>query len=104
MAGFSISPKMQVTTLQHRFKSVFGATLRVYKGQHFADKKTHLSDLSDHAKGTIICKRGLTVEAFEKAFVEKFGVKVQVATPDNKALSKNTDSLVAAGKVAPKED
>lgn len=104
MAGLSISPKMQVATLQKRFKSVFGATLRVYKGQHFADKKTHLSELSDHAKGTMICKRGLTVESFEKAFVEKYGVKVQVATPDNSALSKNTDTLVAAGKVAPKAE
>ncbi|MCQ2229375.1 MAG: hypothetical protein MJZ13_06475 [Bacteroidales bacterium] len=102
MAELSISPAMQVAKLQKDFKRAYGASLRVYKGQHFADKTMRLCELSESAKGTMICKRGLTVEAFEKAFVEKFGVKVQVATPDNSALSKNTDSLVAAGKVAQK--
>jgi len=98
MAELRVSQSMRVKTLQNEFKHRFGATLRVYKGQHFADKETRLGDLSEAASGTFICKRGLIVEDFEKAFFEKFGVKVQVATPDNSALSKNDATLVAAGK------
>lgn len=98
MAELNVCQAMRVETLQKSFKNRFGASLRVYKGQHFADKDIQLGELSGKARGTIICKRGLVVEDFEKAFFEKFGIKVQVANPDNSALSKNTATLVAAGK------
>lgn len=98
MAEINVMRSMRVLTLQKAFKRRFGATLRVYKGQHFADENVQLGELSENATGTLICKRGLVVEDFEKAFHEKFGVKVQVATPDNSALAKNTATLVAAGK------
>lgn len=98
MAELNVTKQMRVETLQKAFNRRFGATLRVYKGQHFADKDVQLGELSENASGTIICKRGLIVEDFEKAFFSKFGVKVQVATPDNSGLSKNNITLVAAGR------
>jgi len=90
MAVFNLNESMKVKTLQAQFKKKYGATLRVYKGMHFADTKTMLKDLGEtaHPTGRFEVGSDIKVAEFEQAFFNAYGVKVQVATPDNSALSK----------------
>lgn len=100
MAEISInSNRLKVYALKADFKKKFGATLRVYKGKQFAPNNAELVSLSENdcIVGTLVVNTSTTVEEFEKAFKETFGVTVQVATPDNTELSKNTDTLRKAG-------
>lgn len=96
---FSVVAGEKVNTLQAKFKRAFGPTLRVYKGQHFADEDAVLGDLNKDGmkSGYVMINGDIAVEAFEKKFLELTGIKVQVATPDNSALAKNDASLIEAG-------
>lgn len=97
---FSVVAGEKVKTLQAKFQKAFGPTLRVYKGQHFADADATLGDLNkDGMKNGYVKIYGTSiVEEFEKRFKEITGITVQIATPDNSALAKNNVSLIEAGK------
>lgn len=99
MAEFRLNEQMKVKNLQNAFKKKYGATLRVYKGMHFADPQALLKELSDtaHPSGYLSVGSKITVEEFEKKFFEAFGVKVQVAKPDNSDLAKNNMTIHAVG-------
>lgn len=47
MADLSISGRMTVKGLKKSFKKSYGLTLRVYKGNKYADEDATLSSLSD---------------------------------------------------------
>ena len=98
-AVFSVVSGEKVKTLQANFKKAFGPTLRVYKGQHFADENAELGELvKDGMKdGYVKINGDSIVEEFEKRFKEITGITVQVATPDNSGLAKNNISLLEAG-------
>jgi hypothetical protein len=103
MADINVSGGMSVGTLRTQFKAAFGATLRVYKGKAFADDKATLASIrAEGAKksGDLIIRGNMLVGNFETSFEDSFGIKVQVATPDNSALSDNSITLAAAGKVS----
>jgi hypothetical protein len=100
MAEFSIDGRMKVKTLRKQFKDAFGATLRVYKGNQFADEDATLASIrvGDAKGGELKCAGNLKVGNFENKMKELFGVKVQVANKDDNALANNDITIAAAGK------
>ena len=101
MAEFRLNEQMKVKNLQSSFKKKYGATLRVYKGMHFADPQTLLKDLSDtaHPNGYLRVGSTIVVEEFEKKVFNAFGIKVQVATPNNSDLAKNDMKVHSVGRM-----
>lgn len=100
MAEFSIDGRMKVKTLKKQFKDAFGATLRVYKGNKFADEDATLASIrGEGAKGgDLACKGNLKVGNFENKMKEVFAITVQVANYDDSKLADNDITLTAAGK------
>lgn len=100
MAEFSIDGRMKVKTLRKQFKDAFGATLRVYKGNQFADEDATLASIrvGDAKGGELKCAGNLKVGNFENKMKELFGVTVQVANKDDSALASNDITIAAAGK------
>ncbi|MCS7005185.1 MAG: hypothetical protein NZM38_07655 [Cytophagales bacterium] len=107
MKTLRVTGNMKVATLKQQFKDAFGATLRVYNGQKFADDDATLASIRDEGyKGVaeIEIHGNMKVENFEKKFREEMGIKVQVATPDNSKLVDNDMTLNQAdGIVGGKE-
>jgi predicted transposase YbfD/YdcC len=103
MADINVSGGMLVGTLRSQFKTAFNATLRVYKGKIFADDKSTLASIraeGSKKSGDLVIRGNMLVGNFETAFEAAFGIKIQVATPDNSALSDNSITISAAGKVS----
>lgn len=100
MADLSITGRMKVKTFKTSFKEEYGSTLRVYVGPKFADDDATLASIrKDGAKGGEVKINGrMLVGNFEKKIFEEFGIKIQVATPDDSKLSDNTMTLSASGK------
>ena len=100
MAEFSISGRMKVKTLKSSFKESFGSTLRVYSGQKFADDDATLASIrKDDAKGGEVKINGnMLVGNFEDKILEEYGIKVQVASPDDSELVDNKLSLSKSGQ------
>lgn len=89
MAELKISGRMSVKKLKENFKNEFGGTLRVYDGREKADESATLASIrrnEDAKGGELICSGNKTVGRFEKEMLEVFGIKVQVATPDDWTL------------------
>ena len=101
MADFSISGRMKVQTLKDRFKEAFGSTLRVYDGRSFADDTATVGSIAKKMvkTGSEVSAHGRTkVGTFENSMSETYGIKVQVATPDDTELVDNGLSLTQSGK------
>lgn len=105
---FSIAPNKKIKTIQAEFKANFGLTLRVYKGNQFADGNLTLAGLNNKVSSTINVKQeGLSIKSsmriddFEKLIVEHFGLKVQVANEFDTYLVGNRYTL---GQASRKED
>ena len=100
MADFRISGRMKVKTLKANFKAAFGSTLRVYKGQRFANDEATLVEIRKEGFGAgdaTINGRTL-VGNFEKKIMDEYGIRVQVALPDDSALVGNDVSLTQSGR------
>ena len=90
MAEFKIDGRMTVRTLKESFKNEFEGTLRVYNGREKADDNATLASIrkvDDVKLGEYICRASRTVGRFEKEMMEVFGIKVQVASPDDWVLA-----------------
>jgi hypothetical protein len=98
MAEFSISGRMSVGNLQNQFKKEFGLTLRVYKGNNFADSSATLASISDKKVEDVSCIGSIQVGNFEER-MQNVGIKVQVATGDNSQLVNNKYTLNEANKL-----
>ena len=104
MAEFKLDGRMKVKTLKANFKENFGSTLRVYKSVSckggFADDNATLASLRAEGKtgGELTVGGNLRVGNFEKKIAELYGIGVQVANPDDTALSNNDITLAAAGR------
>lgn len=100
MADFKISGRMQVKSLKQQFKKAYGSTLRVYHGNQFADDDATLASIrrSNSKGGEFEVSGNMHVSTFEKKVLENYGIKVQVATPDNSSLARNNVSLSESGK------
>jgi hypothetical protein len=101
MADFKISGRMSVQNLQKQFNENFGATLRVYKGNAFADPKATLASIrtSDNTGGDLTVSGNMHVGTFEREMKENFGIKVQVASSDGLSLVPNDTTLAQCGRV-----
>ena len=100
MADFTISGKMKVKTLKSDFKKAYGSTLRVYNGQRFADDDATLASIrKGDAKGGEVAINGkMLVGNFENKIMEEFGIKIQVANPDDSKLVDDKTTLKQSGK------
>ena len=81
---------MTVRTLKEKFKKEFEGTLRVYDGREKAEDNATLASIrkNDDVKGgELVCRANRTVGKFEKEMLEVFGIKVQVASPDDWVLA-----------------
>lgn len=89
MAEFKIDGRMTVRKLKENFKSEFEGTLRVYDGRELADDKATLASIrkGDAKGGEFICRASRTVGKFEQEMKEVFGIRVQVASPDDYVLA-----------------
>lgn len=88
MAEFKIDGRMTVRKLKENFKNEFEGTLRVYDGRELADDKATLAAIrkGDAKGGEFICRASRTVGKFEQEMKEVFGIRVQVASPDDYVL------------------
>lgn len=100
MADFKISGRMKVKSLKEDFKNAYGSTLRVYNGNTFADDDATLASIrkGNSKGGELEVSGNMHVNTFEKKVLENYGIKVQVATPDNSSLAKNNVSLSESGR------
>ena len=101
MADSSVSGRMKVKTLKERFKEAFGSTLRVYDGRSFADDEATVGSIAKETvkTGSEVSAHGRTkVDNFETAMRETYGIRIQVATPDDTELVDNDLSLTQSGK------
>jgi hypothetical protein len=93
MAELSISGRMLVKTLKAQFKKEFGLTLRVYKGNKFADDSATLASLSEKKVEDFKANSNMKVGNFEDNFLKATGLKVQVASPNDKELCNDASTL-----------
>ena len=102
MSDFSISGNTKVKTLKANFKKEFGSTLRVYSGVKFAADDDTVASIAKVTitKGSDVSANGhKKVGTFEKEVLDVFGIKVQVASPDDTKLVDNELTLSKSGKV-----
>ncbi len=100
MADIKVSGKMLVKTLKKSFKDSFGSTLRVYNGNKNADDTDTLASIrKDGTSGGELEVSGkMLVGNFEKKMLDNYGIRVQVATPDDSKLSDNEITLTKSGQ------
>jgi hypothetical protein len=102
MADLLIHGRMTIASLKRQFKEQFHANLRVYDGNKFAaDTATIASIRKDGAEkaGEVKLMSNMRVGNFEKKFLDTFGIRVQVATPDNSRLVDDSKTLKGAASV-----
>lgn len=101
-AEISISGIKKVKTLQREFKEAFNLSLRVKKGKSNLDadpESTIASIKQPGSKGGDIRIVGNTkVGTVENAFMDQYGINVQIANADNTALVSNDLTLGAAAR------
>lgn len=97
MSTISLPGQTKVSTLQERFKSEFGLTLRVYDGRSFAEPDATIGQVRKKRGATsIVIRRNTKVGNLEDRFMEDFGIKVQIAGSDDSYLCSNDLTLAAA--------
>lgn len=101
MADISVSGRMLVKSLKDQFKKEFDLSLRIYKGNNFADESVNLASIRKEggtAKADMKINGRMLVGNFEKQFLETYGIKVKVASKDDSKLIDGKLSLSAASK------
>ena len=81
-----VDGRLLVSTLCSRFKEEFGGTLRVYQGNKRLTGAEKVADIAT-ATGSYECRGSKTGGGFEKDLLDKFGIKVQVASADDWVLA-----------------
>ena len=104
MAEFKIDGRMTVRKLKENFKNEFEGTLRVYDGRELADDKATLAAIrkGDAKGGEFVCRASRTVGKFEQEMKEVFGIRVQVASPDDYVLALDGITLANLKKIKEK--
>ena len=102
-ADFDVQGNMRVKTLQKNFSECFGCELRIYNGKRFAEEDYTIAKIRDSkivATGEeFTIRASWTVDRLEKQFTESFGIKVQVALPENGGLAENSQTLGAVSRI-----
>lgn len=81
-----IDGRLLVSTLCANFKKEFGGTLRVYNGAKRCTGSEKVTEITAKT-GSYECRSSKTVGGFEKDLLDKFGIKVQVASGDDWVLA-----------------
>lgn len=97
MSSISLPGQTKITTLQERFKSEFGLTLRVYDGRKYAEPDATIGKVRKKRGATSVdIRRNTKVGNLEDRFLEEFGIKVQIAGSDDSYLCDDELTLAAA--------
>jgi hypothetical protein len=103
MAEFLVSGRMKVKSLKTSFKENFGATLRVYNGNRFADDDVSLASIrkegAQTTRGDFKVSGNMQIGTFEKKFKESFGIRIQVSDKKDEKLLDDSMTLSAAAKL-----
>ncbi|MBP9889747.1 MAG: hypothetical protein KBF93_25850 [Leptospiraceae bacterium] len=90
-----IDLRKKVSGLQEEFKKEFGIGIRVYKGSKFAPDVALKELIEPGTKGGDIEFGGNTkVKTVEQAFLDNYGIKIQVESKDGK-LADNDATLAS---------
>lgn len=90
--ALQVNGRLTVKSLKEKFKSEFGASIRVYKGAKFADDSATLASIrkADAPKAGDFEIHGKTkVGNVEKQFEEALGIKVQIESADGQLADNN---------------
>ena len=98
MTDLKINGRQTVGRLKYEFKKEYGLTLRVYEGKQFADEEVTLASLASKKVEEFSASGNMLVGNFEKKFEEATGLKVQVASPNDKELVSNINTLSERNK------
>ncbi len=101
MATIKVIKTSSVQSIKRQFKDDFNCSIRIYKGNKFADDKTKISELSktNNPGGELELGARSRVENVERYFMETFGIKVQISNADDSKLADNSMTLTQAGKL-----
>ena len=101
-AEFSVSGRKKLRTINKEFNDAFGLSLIIYKGNQrapenfsFADlnKKTTLKVDTSITNDDLNIKATMTVDEVEKAFLDTYGVKVQIGDKKGNLISSRYGKL-----------
>ena len=101
MAEISINGRMTIASFKKQFKEHFGATLRVYHRNTFAEDKATIASIRKRGKdkaGELSIMSNMRVKSFEQKVAQMFGIRVQVATPNDKRLVDAQKTLKRVGE------
>ena len=104
MPDIKVTGGVKVKTLKNNIKRAYGCTLRVYSGNSnvFASDEATLASIRIKglkSKGEFTVNGNMLVGNFENKMKEEFGIKVQIASPNNRYLVDNGITLSAAGRL-----
>jgi hypothetical protein len=101
-AEFSVSGRKKLRTINKEFNDAFGLSLIIYKGNQrapenfsFADlnKKTSLKVDTSITNDDLNLKATMSVDDVEKAFLDTYGVKVQIGDKKGNLISSRYGKL-----------
>lgn len=101
-AEFSVNGRKKLRTINKEFNDAFGLSLIIYKGNQrapenfsFADlnKKTTLKVDTSITNDDLNIKATMTVDEVEKAFLNTYGVKVQIGDKKGNLISSRYGKL-----------
>ena len=101
MADIAINGNLRVGTLKKKFKDEFACSLRLYDGSKKAEDDATIASVAKEAikKDSKVSVHGNhKIKNFEAQMKEVFGIRVQVALPDDSKLADNEHTLFQAGK------
>ena len=78
-----IDSQMTVSSIKDSFRKLTGGTLRVKDGNRKADESATLASINIDCDGALELDPEMTVGEFESKMLDDFGLKVEVATPDD---------------------
>lgn len=81
-----VDGRLLVSTLCANFKKEFGGTLRIYNGNKRCDGSEKIAALAK-TTGSYECRPSKTVGGFEKDMMDRFGLKIQIASADDWVLA-----------------
>ena len=102
MPDIKVTGGVKVKTLKNNIKRAYGCTLRVYSGSSFASDEATLASIRIKglkSKGEFTVNGNMLVGNFENKMKAEFGIRVQIASPDNSYLVSNGITLSAAGRL-----
>lgn len=94
----NIAAATTVADLCEQFKATFGGTLRIYQGNKRPAGGDKVASIATKT-GTLKCGSSMTVEAFAKAMLDTFGLKVKVASCDDWVVALDALTLEQVGKI-----